>query len=147
MGAAVSNAPGGSPAGVVFLTALMTGRIAKILAAGPYEGDQAQALPATSPVRAASVARAKLAVSVAALAVIAGLPLVAIAIRLPHALPAACLACGGAASTRLWLAAGGKKVLKKPGMRGRLSMTSDGLLGVMIDLGWGIAGGALSAFV
>ncbi len=144
LGSAVSHAPGGSPAGVVFLTALMTGRIARIVAAGPYDGDQAQALAATSPVQSRAVAQAKLAVSVAALAVIAGLPLVAIAIRLPHALPAACLACGGAASTRLWLAAGGRKVLKRSGMHGRLSMNSDGLLGVLIDLAWGISGGALS---
>ena len=147
MGSAVSHAPGGSPAGVVFLTALMTGRIAKILVAGPYEGDHAAGLAATSPVDARVIARAKLAVSVGALAVIGGLPLVAIGIGLPHALPAACLACGGAASTRLWLAASGRKVLKKAGMRGRLTMTSDGLLGVMIDLGWGIGGAVLSMLI
>lgn len=147
MGSAVSHAPGGSPAGVVFLTALMTGRIAKIVVAGPYEGDQAAGLAATSPVAARAIGRAKLLVSVAALAVIGGLPLLAIGVALPHAFPVACLACGGAASTRLWLAASGKKVLRKAGMRGRLTMTSDGLLGVMIDLGWGIAGGVLSVFV
>ncbi len=147
MGRAVSGAPGGSPAGVVFLTALMTGRIAKLLVAGPYEGDQAAGLAATSPVAAGAVGRAKLVVSLAALGVIGGLPLVAIAVRLPHAFMAACLACCGAASTRLWLAASGKKVLRKAGMRGRLSMTSDGLLGVMIDLGWGIAGAGLSALI
>ena len=144
VGSAVSHAPGGSPAGVVFLTALMTGRIARIIAVGPFDGDQAQALAASSPAPAHAMARAKLAVSVVALAVIAGLPLVAIAVRLPHALPAACLSCGGAATTRLWLAATGRKALRKPAMRGRMSVTSDGLLGVMIDLGWGVGGAVLS---
>jgi ABC-2 type transport system permease protein len=138
---------GGMPGGVVFLTALMTGRIAKILVAGPYEADHAAALAATSPVDVRLVGRAKLVVSLVALAVVGGLPLVAIAYRLPHAFPAALLACTGAASTRLWLAAGGRRVLKKAGMRGRMSMTTDGLLGVMIDIGWGIGGAALSLFI
>jgi ABC-2 type transport system permease protein len=138
---------GGMPGGVVFLTALMTGRIAKILVASPYEADHAAALAATSPVNTHLLARAKLAVSIAALAVVGGLPLVAIAYRLPHAFPAALLACTGAASTRLWLAATGRKTLKKRGMSGRLSLTTDGLLGVMIDIAWGVVGAGLSLFV
>jgi hypothetical protein len=32
-------------------------------------------------------------------------------------------------------------------MRGRLSMTSDGLLGVIIDIAWGIAGAVLSLVI
>jgi ABC-2 type transport system permease protein len=142
--------PGGAagmPGGVVFLTALMTGRIAKILVAGPYEADHAAALAATSPVDARALARAKLAVSIAALAMVGGLPLVAIAYRLPHVFPAALLACTGAASTRLWLAATGRKTLKKRGLSGRLSLTTDGLLGVMIDIAWGVVGAGLSLFV
>jgi hypothetical protein len=83
----------------------------------------------------------------AALAVIGGLPLVAIAWRLPHAFPAALIACAGAASTRVWIGASGKKALKKAGMKGRLSMNSDGLLGVIIDIGWGIGGAVLSLFI
>ncbi|MEJ0046760.1 MAG: hypothetical protein WDN04_12075 [Rhodospirillales bacterium] len=46
----VGEIGGHSPAGVVFLTALMTGRITKILVAGPFETDQAAALAVTSPV-------------------------------------------------------------------------------------------------
>jgi ABC-2 type transport system permease protein len=138
---------GGMPGGVVFLTALMTGRIAKILVAGPYEADHGAALAATSPVEMRLVSRAKLVVSVVALAVVGGLPLVAIAVRLPHAFPAALLACTGAASTRLWLAARGRKTLKKKGLAGRLSFTTDGLLGAMIDIGWGIGGAVLSLFI
>jgi ABC-2 type transport system permease protein len=147
MGAATPGNPGGMPGGVVFLTALMTGRIAKILVAGPYEGDHAAALAATSPVDARLLGRAKLIVVMAALAVIGGLPLVAIAWRLPHAFPAALIACAGAASTRVWIGASGKKALKKAGMKGRLSMNSDGLLGVIIDIGWGIGGAVLSLFI
>jgi ABC-2 type transport system permease protein len=138
---------GGMPGGVVFLTALMTGRIAKILVAGPYEADHAAGLAATSPVDMRLVARAKLAVSLVALGVVGGLPLVAIATRLPHAFAAACLACSGAAATRLWFAARGKKTLKKAGMRGRLSFTSDGLLGAMMDIGWGVGGAVLCLFI
>jgi hypothetical protein len=147
MGASGPGGPGGMPGGVVFLTALMTGRIAKILVAGPHEGDHAAALAATSPVEARLLGRAKLTVVMAALAVIGGLPLVAIAWRLPHAFPAALISCAGAASTRVWIGASGKKVLKKGGMKGRLSMNSDGLLGVIIDIGWGIGGAVLSLFI
>jgi hypothetical protein len=72
------------------------------------------------------------------------LPLVGIGVRMPGALPAACLSCAGAASTRVWLAASGRRVLKKAGMKGRLSMTTDGLLGAMIDIGWGLSGAIIS---
>ncbi len=147
MGAQGPGQHGGMPGGVVFLTALMTGRIAKILVAAPYEADHGAALAATSPVDMRLVGRAKLVVSLVALGVIGGLPVAAIAYRLPHAFPAACLACTGAAATRLWFAATGRKTLKKAGMRGRLSLTSDGLLGAMMDIGWGIGGAALSLFI
>jgi ABC-2 type transport system permease protein len=144
MGAPTPGHVGGTPAGVVFLTALMTGRIAKILVAGPYEADHAAALAQTSPVAARLTRRAKLLVVLGALAVVGGLPLVGIGVRMPGALPAACLSCAGAASTRVWLAASGRRVLKKAGMKGRLSMTTDGLLGAMIDIGWGLSGAIIS---
>jgi ABC-2 type transport system permease protein len=144
MGSPTPGHAGGTPAGVVFLTALMTGRIAKILVAGPYEADHAAALAQTSPVAARLTRRAKLLVVLGALAVVGGLPLVGIGVRMPGALPAACLSCAGAASTRVWLAASGRRVLKKAGMKGRLSMTTDGLLGAMIDIGWGLSGAIIS---
>jgi hypothetical protein len=84
MGGATSQ----TPAGIVFLTALMTGRIAKILVAPPFEADQAQALTATAPVPARTLLHAKLIVSIAALAVVGGLPLLVIGARLPRACPA-----------------------------------------------------------
>jgi hypothetical protein len=129
-----------SPAGVVFLTALMTGRIARILVAPPFEADQAEALAATSPVARAPVLNAKLAVSFGALAVVGGLPLAVIGLRLPLVLPAACLACSGAAATRLWVAARRPAVLRRTGMQGRVRGNADGLLGVMIDILWGVGG-------
>jgi ABC-2 type transport system permease protein len=130
--------------GVVFLTALMTGRITKILVAAPFEADHAAALAETSPVRRAALLRAKISVMLLALGVVGGLPLVAIAWRLPAAFPAACLSCVGAASTRVWLAMGRPKALRKAGLSGRLSMNSDGLLGVMIDFAWGVCGAVLT---
>ena len=54
-----------TPAGVVFLTAMMTGRIARIIAVGPFEADQAEALAATAPVASRRVVSAKLLVTVA----------------------------------------------------------------------------------
>ena len=133
-----------TPAGVVFLTALMTGRIARILVAPAFEADQAQALTATSPVPAAALLQAKLAVSLAALALVGGLPVAVIGLRLPRLLPAACLSTAGAAATRLWLAARRPAALRRPGLQGRMPATADGLMGVMVDIFWGVTGAILS---
>jgi len=141
------SAGSNSPAGLVFLTALMTGRIAKILSNPAFEADQAQALTQTAPVAAGRLLRAKIAVTVGALLVVGGLPLVGIAWRVPAALPAACLSCVGASTTRLWLAAARPKALRKPGLQGRMPLNGDGLLGVMIDIGWGLGGAVLTIFV
>jgi hypothetical protein len=135
-----------TPGGVVFLTALMTGRIARILVAPPFEADQAQALAATSPVASARVMNAKLLVCLAALLVVGGLPLAIIGWRLPLLLPTAGLACTGAAVTRLWMAARRPAILRRQGLQGRVRGSADGLLGVMIDFLWGI-GGALACVV
>jgi ABC-2 type transport system permease protein len=143
----VGDMGGHSPAGVVFLTALMTGRITKILVAGPFETDQAMALAVTSPVRGALVVRAKWVVTLAALAVVGGLPLVAIGLKLTPAFPAACIACGAAAWTRMWLALSRPVTTRRGGMEGRMRATTDGLLGVMIDIGWGIAGALLTIII
>jgi ABC-2 type transport system permease protein len=141
----VSGASNHTPAGVVFLTALMTGRIARLLVAPPFDADQAQALAATAPVPPSTVLHAKLVVSFVALAVVGGLPIAVIGARLPLLLPAACLACGGAAATRLWVAARRRPILRRPGMQGRMRGNADGLLGVMIDVLWGVAGSVVSA--
>jgi hypothetical protein len=87
--------------------------------------------------------RAKLIVTFAALAVVGGLPLVAIGWRLPSLLPAATFSCLGAATTRIWLAAHQRAVLRRPGMQGRVKASADGLLGVLIDIAWGILGAVL----
>jgi ABC-2 type transport system permease protein len=142
----VGRQAGISAGGVVFLTALMTGRMAKILAAGPFESDDAEALAHTSPVNAAAVKRAKLEAVLLGLIVVGGLPLVAIAWALPDALPAALFSCGGAAANRLWLAASRPAYLRKRGLAGRMPANTDGLLGVMIDIAWGIGGAVLSLF-
>jgi ABC-2 type transport system permease protein len=138
---------GHSPPGVVFLTALMTGRITKILVASPFEADQAAALGATAPVAEKVLWRAKIAATLVALGVVGGLPLVAIAWRLPHAFPAAVLSCLGAGATRLWLAIGRPRALRRVGLQGRLNVSSDGLLGVMIDIAWGVCGALLTLVV
>ena len=136
-----------SPAGVVFLTAMMTGRISKIVLAGPFEGDQAAGLAATAPIATAVVMRAKVAIASGALAVIAGLPVLAIGLRFPDAFPALCLACGAAAGTRMAIAINRPSQWWRPGLQGRLQASTDGLLGVVIDVGWGIAGALLTFFV
>jgi ABC-2 type transport system permease protein len=138
---------GGTQAGVVFLTALMTGRIAKILVAPPFEADQAQALTTTAPVSAGALFQAKLAVSLVALLIVGGLPLVGIGLRLPRLLPAAILSSTGAAATRLLLAARRPATLRRPGMQGRMPASADGLLGVIIDVGWGYIGLLLCAVI
>jgi len=135
---------GHSPAGVVFLTALMTGRIAKIMVAGPFEADQAAALAATSPVAPRLLVRAKLVVVVAALAVVGGLPVLGIALKMPAAFPAALVACSAATWARMRVAVKRPAQLRRPGLSGRLPASTDGLLGVMIDIGWGLFGAALT---
>ncbi len=136
-----------SPAGLVFLTALMTGRIAKILSNPAFEADQAQALTETAPVLPRRLLWAKVVVTIAALLVVGGLPLVGIAWEVPVAFPAAFLSSVGASTTRLWLAAARPKALRKPGLQGRVPLNGDGLLGVMIDIGWGLSGAVLTIFV
>jgi ABC-2 type transport system permease protein len=136
-----------SAAGVVFLTAMMTGRITKILVAGPFEADQAAALAVTSPVAPGPVFRAKVLVTSLVLAVVGGLPVVAIGLKMPAAFPAACIASAAAASTRMWLAVSRPKQLRRAGMQGRLQPSTDGLLGVMIDIGWGVLGAVLTLFL
>jgi ABC-2 type transport system permease protein len=143
----VGGTGGHTPAGVVFLTALMTGRIAKILVAPAFEADQAQALTTTAPVAAGVLMRAKLIVTFGALAVVGGLPLVVIGARLPALMPATAFSCLGAAATRIWLAARHRAVLRRPGMQGRVKGSADGMLGVLIDIGWGVVGAGLCFFV
>ena len=138
---------GHSPAGVVFLTALMTGRITKIIVAGPFEADHAEALGATAPVSSRLLMRAKVGVTLLALAVVGGLPVLAIGVRLPVAFPAACLSCGGAAATRLWLGIGRPKALRRTGLQGRLNLHGDGLLGAFFDIAWGICGAVLTLVI
>ena len=101
----------------------------------------------TSPVPNALVVRAKWVVTLAALSVVGGLPLVGIALKLTPAFPAALLACGGAAYTRLRLALSRPVQTRRGGLQGRMPATADGLLGVMIDLAWGIAGAVLTIFI
>jgi ABC-2 type transport system permease protein len=136
-----------SSAGVVFLTAMMTGRITKILVAGPFEADQAAALAVTSPVASGLVLRAKVLVTVAALSVVGGLPVVAIGVGLAPAFPAACVASAAAAWTRIRLAVSRPKQLRRAGMQGRLQPSTDGLLGAIIDIGWGFCGALLTFFI
>ncbi len=136
-----------SPAGVVFLTAMLTGRIARIIVTGPFETDQAEALAATAPVSAGSVARAKLLVTAAMLAVVIGFSLLGVWTEMPAALPAAALASLAAAATRLRFAMARPQQLRRGGLQGRLPGHADGLLGVMSDVGWGFGGAALSFFI
>jgi ABC-2 type transport system permease protein len=130
-------------AGVVFLIAMMTGRITKILVTGPFEADEAAALAVTSPVGPLRVMQAKALVTLSALAVVGGLPVLAIGLRLPPAFPAACVACAAAAGCRMWLALHRPKLLRRAGLKGRLRADTDGLLGAMIDIGWGMFGAGL----
>jgi ABC-2 type transport system permease protein len=139
----LSGGPHVGAAGVVFLTTLMAGRITKVLAVAPFETDQAAELAAGAPVPARAVLRAKLAVVSAALLVVAGLPLLGIAWRLPFAFPAACIGSVGACATRLTLAATGKQKKARRGLRGRLGLSNDGLLGALVDVGWGLAAVAM----
>lgn len=136
----LGGGPHAGAAGVVFLTTLMAGRISKVLSVAPFEADQAAELAATAPVPADLVLRAKLAVAAGALLVVAGLPLAGIAWRLPYAFPPAALGSLGACATRVGLAATGKQKKARRGLKGRLGLTNDGLLGALIDVGWGLAG-------
>jgi ABC-2 type transport system permease protein len=136
-----------SSAGVVFLTAMMTGRITKVVVTGPFEGDQAATLALSSPVAPARVVRAKLVVTAAALSAIGGLPIVAIGLQLAPAFPAALVASSAAAATRMWLAVAHPVQRRSPLLANRLQASTDGLLGVMLDIGWGLVGAALSLVI
>ncbi len=132
-----------SPAGVAFLTAMMSGRIARIIAAGPFEGDEAAALAATAPVAGGSVIRAKLLVTGAILAVIIGGSLFGVWLQRPAVLPAAAVASVAAAFTRIRLAMSRPRVLRRAGLQGRIPEHAGGIVGGMIDIAWGICGAAI----
>ncbi len=136
-----------SPAGVVFLTAMMTGRITKIIVAAPFESDQSEGLAATSPVPHRMVLRAKVLVTSLVVGVIAGLPVLAIGWFVAAAVPALWLASAAAAATRMGLAIARPRHLWRKGLQGRLRVSTDGVLGVAIDIGWGVAGALLFRFV
>jgi len=145
---ALMNISGRGPhsgAGVVFLTAMMTGRITKVIVAGPFESDQAPALAAASPLPPRLATAAKIIVTVTALALVGGLPVLGIGVVLPLAFPAACLACGAAAATRLGLAIARPRSMRRDGLHGRLRASTDGLLGAAVDIGWGAFGAVLTA--
>jgi ABC-2 type transport system permease protein len=133
-----------SPAGVVFLTVMMTGRIAKIIAAGPFESDPSAALAATAPVTGTQVVWAKLAVTLATLGAVIALSLFGIWVQMAAALPAACFASLAAAGTRLRLVMSRPRQLRRGGMTVRIAGHADGLLGIMTDLAWGIGGALLT---
>jgi ABC-2 type transport system permease protein len=135
-----------SPASVVFLTTMMTGRIARVIAVGPFEADDAASLAATAPVRPRDIVRAKLIVTTALLALVIGASLAAVRVQMPAALPAAALASIAAAATRVRLSMARPPKLRRAGLQGRLPGHAGGVLGVMIDLAWGL-GGALLSYV
>jgi ABC-2 type transport system permease protein len=132
---------------VVFLAALMTGTITRILIAGPFEGDQASALARTAPIPAGRTLLAKLLAVTTALILVGGLPLTAIWIHLPTLRLAALTACTGAATTRLYFTATSPEKLRRPGLQGRMQVQTDGLLAVLVDIAWGILGMALALAV
>jgi len=105
------------------------------------------ALAVTSPVAVGLVVRAKIVVTVLALAVVGGLPVVAIGLKMAPAFPATCVASALAAGTRMWLAISRPKQLRRAGLQGRLPASTDGLLGVMIDMGWGTVGALLTLVI
>ena len=143
----IGDAARPATAGVVFLTAMMTGRITRVVVAGPFEADQAAVLALSSPTARGLVQRAKLVVTVVALAVVGGLPIVAIGLKLAPALPAALIAGTAAAATRLWLAIGQPPQARPRALRQRLQASTDGLLGAMLDIGWGVCGALLTVVV
>lgn len=142
----VGAAAGVSAGGVVFLNTLMTGRMAKLFVTGPFEKDYVQALAATSPVSAAPLLRAKLLAVCAGLLLVTLPSMIGIAWYMPKALPAALLSALLSATTRIRLAATRPSALRRAGLSGRMPASSDGLLGVMIDIAWGI-GGLLLTFI
>jgi ABC-2 type transport system permease protein len=143
----IGDAARPATAGVVFLTAMMTGRITRVVVAGPFEADQAAALALGSPTARGLVLRAKLVVTVAALAVVGGLPIVAIGLKLAPAFPAALIAGTAAAATRMWLAIGQPAQARPRALRQRVQASTDGLLGAMLDIGWGGCGALLTLVV
>lgn len=136
-----------SSAGVVFLTAMMTGRITKVVVAAPFEADQVAALAISSPIGPRLAMRAKVLVTVATLTAIAALPLGAIGLKMAPAFPAAFIACAAATWTRMWLAVSHPARPRRSAMQQRLQPSTDGLLGIMIDIGWGVAGAVLTVLI
>lgn len=124
---------------VVLLTVMMTGRISRIVAAGPF-GDDAAALARTSPCPQRLVLWAKLAVAAALLAVVLAISLLVVAVEVPHALLATAIAATGAALARLWIASGQELPLRRVGLHGRFNGDATAASGVLFDALCGLIG-------
>ena len=131
-------------AGIVLLTVMMTGRIARIVTAGPFSGDDAAGLAASSPASARSIVLAKLAASASLLAAVVAASLLVVWVEMPRALPATAVAATAAAGARLWMAAGQEQSLRRTGMGGRFQGDATALPGFLADLCWGLGGVALA---
>ena len=131
-------------AGAVLLAAMMTGRIARIIATGPFGSDESAGLAASSPAPSPDVLLAKLVAAGTLMAAVVAASLLVVGLEMPQALLATAVAATGAASTRLWLAAGRVQATRRVGMKGRFSGDPDALSGFMLNLFWGAVGVVLT---
>lgn len=130
--------------GVVLMAVMMTGRIARIVAAGPFNSDEAAALAETSPISARSVIQAKLVVTASLLAAIVGVSLLVVWHEMPDALLATAIAATATVTARLWLAARQERSMRRVGLHGQFANDTTALPGFMFDLFWGLVGMTLA---
>jgi len=129
-------------ASVLFITVMMTGRISSVFQGVVIRKDTAGELALTAPINYGQVNRIKNSVLASAVFIVTAPLLLLIAFMLPKALPVILTATLGSILTRFALERRRPQLVRAGAMHGRVTLSSNALLGALIDIIWAI-GGAL----
>ncbi len=126
--------------GVLFITVMMTGRIASVFLDVVVRNDRALELVMSAPIDRGLVFRVKTGLLSLAVFVVTAPLLVIVALRIPHAFPVVLAATLGSVMTRFVMELRKPHVIRFVALRGRLHVSSASLLGAMADVAWAMAG-------
>lgn len=147
--AAVLRLSNGVPASasVLFISVMMTGRIASVFLDVVVRNDRAAELVHSAPIDQTLPFRIKTALLVIAVFAISAPLMGLIALRLPAALGPVMLTTTGGVVTRFWMELRKPVPVRTGTLRGRLHVSPASLMGAMTDIAWSIAGTLLLAYL
>lgn len=147
--AAVMRLSNGVPAsgGVLFITVMMTGRIASVFLDVVVRNDRASELVHSAPIDAGLAFRVKTVLLVIAVFAVSAPLFGIVALKLPDALPVVVGVTTGSVVTRFWMELRKPPPMRSGSLRGRLHVSPASLMGAMTDIAWSILGGLLLAYL